>query len=151
MSQQSVVYQWTEEIRKRMRHLSEPQSKALAAFSVGIAKEKGLWLSLSRGGAYLNEDLPMGLAELITEMLGWVRDAMDAPGGDRKAIRRQGNRQLAQTYQGDRGLGNVLPDIGRPRIFVRIRIFRISGIFRISSRPTCVFRRNRKSSQDECE
>ena len=40
---------------------------------------------------------------------------------------------------------------GRPRVFVRIRIFRISGIFRISLRPACVFPHNRKSRQDERE
>ena len=45
MSQQSVLYQWTEEIRKCMPHLSKPQSKALAAFSVGIAKEEGCGLN----------------------------------------------------------------------------------------------------------
>ena len=45
MSQQSVLRQWTEEIRKRMPHLSKPQSKALAAFSVGIAKEEGCGLN----------------------------------------------------------------------------------------------------------
>ena len=45
MSQQSVLYQWTEEIRKNMPHLSKPQSKALAAFSVGIAKEEGCGLN----------------------------------------------------------------------------------------------------------
>ena len=44
-SQQSVLYQWTEEIRKNMQHLSKPQTKALAAFSVGIAKEEGCELS----------------------------------------------------------------------------------------------------------
>ena len=38
MSQQTVLCQWTEEIRKCMPHLSKPQTKALAAFSVGIAK-----------------------------------------------------------------------------------------------------------------
>ena len=37
----------------------------------------------------------MGLAELITEMLGWVRDAMDELGDDRKAI-----------VIADRGIGN---------------------------------------------
>ena len=40
VSQQSVLCQWTEEIRKRMPHMSKPQTKALAAFSVGIAKEE---------------------------------------------------------------------------------------------------------------
>ena len=40
MSQRSVLYQWNEEIRKNMTHLSKPQSKALAAFSVGIAKDE---------------------------------------------------------------------------------------------------------------
>ena len=45
MSQQSVLYQWTEEIRKCMPHLSKPQTKALAAFSVGIAKEEGCGLN----------------------------------------------------------------------------------------------------------
>ena len=45
MSQQSVLRQWNEEIRKRMTHLSKPQSKALAAFSVGIGKEEGCGLS----------------------------------------------------------------------------------------------------------
>ena len=44
MSQQPVLYQWNEEIRKRMQHLSNPQSKALAAFSFGIAKEEGCGL-----------------------------------------------------------------------------------------------------------
>ena len=33
-----------------------------------------------------NEDWLMGLVELIIEMLGWVRDAMDELDGDRKAI-----------------------------------------------------------------
>ena len=32
-----------------------------------------------------NEKLPMGLAELITETLGWVRESMDEMDGDRKA------------------------------------------------------------------
>ena len=45
MSQQSVLYQWTEEIRKNMPHLSKPQSKALAVFSAGIAKEEGCGLN----------------------------------------------------------------------------------------------------------
>ena len=45
MSQQTVLRQWNEEIRKRMPHLSKPQSKALAAFSVGIAKEEGCGLN----------------------------------------------------------------------------------------------------------
>ena len=31
MSQQSVLRQWTEEIRKNMPHLSKPQSKALGS------------------------------------------------------------------------------------------------------------------------
>ena len=161
VSQQSVLYQWTEEIRKNMPHLSKPQSKVLAAFSMGIAKEEGCGLSAAakklpfvgnpaaierriqrfiandkidhaescravarwvigslpedkpvvlpvdetslkdRLKAMVvavafegrsipvawwrcpNEDWPMGLVELITKMLGWVRDAM---GDDRKAI-----------------------------------------------------------------
>ena len=33
-----------------------------------------------------NEEWSMGLVDLITEMLGWVRDAMDELGGNRKAI-----------------------------------------------------------------
>ena len=45
MSQQTVLRLWNEEIRKRMTHLSKPQSKALAAFSVRIAKEEGCGLS----------------------------------------------------------------------------------------------------------
>ena len=45
MSQQSVLYQWTEEIRKNMQHLSKPQTKALAAFSAGIAKAEGCGLN----------------------------------------------------------------------------------------------------------
>ena len=50
----------------------------------------------SRGGAV--PKWPMGLVELIIEMLGWVRDAMDELDGDRKAIvmADRGNRQLAQ-------------------------------------------------------
>jgi len=40
VSQQTVLRQWTEEIRKRMPRLSKPQTKALAAFSMGIAKEE---------------------------------------------------------------------------------------------------------------
>ena len=173
MSQQSVLYQWTEEIRKNMPHLSKPQSKALAAFSVGIAKEKGrglsaaakklpfagnpaaverriqrfiasdridhaescramakwvIWNMLEDKPVVLlvdetslndrlkamvvavafegrsipvawrrcpNEEWPMGLAELIIKMLGWVRDAMDALDDDRKAI-----------VIADRGIGN---------------------------------------------
>ena len=166
VSQQSVLYQWTEEIRKCMPHLSKPQSKALAAFSVGIAKEEGCGLSAaakklpfvgnpaaverriqrfiandridhaescramakwvigslpedkpvvllvdetglkdrlkamvvavalregrsrSRVGACPNEDWPMGLVELITEMLGWVRDAMNALGDEGESATR---------------------------------------------------------------
>ena len=37
----------------------------------------------------------------------------------------------------------------RLRVFVRIRIFRIRGIFRISLRPDCDFRHNRNFPQDE--
>ena len=44
-SQQSVLYQWTKEIRKNMQHLSKPQTKALAAFSAGIAKAEGCGLN----------------------------------------------------------------------------------------------------------
>ena len=173
MSQQSVLCQWTEEIRKRSPHLSKPQAKALAAFSVGIAKEEGCGLNAAakklpfvgnpatverriqrfiandridhaescravakrvignlpedepvvllvdetglkdRLKAMVvavafegrsipvawrrcpNEDWPMGLVDLITEMLGWVRDAMDDLDDERKAI-----------VIADRGIGN---------------------------------------------
>ena len=192
MSQQSVLYQWTEEIRKNMPHLSKPQSKALAAFSVGIAKEKGrglsaaakklpfagnpaaverriqrfiasdridhaescramakwvIWNMLEDKPVVLlvdetslndrlkamvvavafegrsipvawrrcpNEEWPMGLAELIIKMprMGSGRHGRPGrrPKGDSDC--RQGNRQLAQSDPGDRGLGDVLPDEG---------------------------------------
>ena len=164
LSQQSALRRLTEEIRKNMPHLSKPQSKALATFSVGIAKEKGCGLSaaakklpfvgnpaavkrriqrfivsdridhaescramakwvigsltedkpdvilgdetgpkdrlkaMAAAVAFAgraipvawrrcpNEDWPMGLVDLIIEMLGWGRDAMDELDGDRKAI-----------------------------------------------------------------
>ena len=38
MSQLSALCQWSDEARKRMSHLSKPQSKVLAAASFGIAK-----------------------------------------------------------------------------------------------------------------
>ena len=52
-----------------------------------------------------NEEWSMGLVELITEMLGWVRDAMDELGGNRKAI-----------VVADRGIGNspsLISGLGR--------------------------------------
>ena len=164
MSQQSVLYQWTEEIRKNMTNLSKPQAKVLAAFSVGIANAKGCGLNAAAKKlpfvgnpatverriqrfiandrvdhaescremakwvignmpknkpvvllvdetslkdrlkamvaavafngrslpvawwVYPNEKWSMELVELITEMLGWIRDAMDDLDDDRKAI-----------------------------------------------------------------
>ena len=57
-----------------------------------------------------NEDLPMALVEMIIETLGWGRDAINALGGDRKAIAvaDMGNPQRAQTDRGDRARGDVL-------------------------------------------
>ena len=49
--------------------------------------------------------------------------------------------------------GGLRTPLGRPRarlrVFVKTRIHRIGGIFRISFRPARAFRHNRKSSQDE--
>ena len=192
VSQQSVLYQWTEEIRKNMPNLSKPQAKVLAAFSVGIAKEEGCGLSaaakklpfvgnpatverriqrfIANDGidhaescramarwvigslpenrpvvilvdetsqkdrlkamvaavafegrslpvawwVYPNEKWPMGMVELIAEMLGWIRDAMDELGGGRKAI-----------VVADRGIGNspsLLREIESLGMFYLMRV-----------------------------
>ena len=50
---------------------------------------------------------------------------------------------LAAAVWAFRGFGEER-NMERLRVFVRIRIFRISGIFRISIRPACGFRHNRR-------
>ena len=57
-------------------------------------------------------------------------------------------RTLDSRLRGNDGV-EIRKGAERLRVFVRIRIYRIEWIFRISFRPSCVFRHNRKSRQSE--
>ena len=100
MSQQTVLRQWNEEIRKRMPHLSKPQSKALAAFSVGIAKEEGCGLNAA--------DKKLSFAENPAA----VERGYSAVGRDWDVLASQG--EGVQEVGLDRALGGALVGL-RPR------------------------------------
>ena len=46
MSQLTALYQWGEQIRGRMNHLSKPQVKVLSGFSFGIASARRCTLNM---------------------------------------------------------------------------------------------------------
>ena len=94
MSQQSVLYRWTEEIRKRMPHLSKPQSKVLSAFSMGIAKEEGCGLNAAAKKLPFVGN-PATVERRIQRFI--ANDGIDHAESCRSVAK--GNRQLAQSYQ----------------------------------------------------
>src|ERR687896_502312 len=45
MSQQKALYQWSKEVAQHLPHLSQPQARTLAAFSLGLALSRRCTLS----------------------------------------------------------------------------------------------------------
>src|SRR5918992_1375606 len=100
MSQQKALYQWSKEVAQHLPHLSQPQARTLAAFSLGLALSRRCTLS-------------------------WVADPLSGLGGQRDSARHSspgrggsGPGPQPKVVAGNPGSGVVLPgESARPGAF----------------------------------